>query len=258
MPDFFAWSKIIPVLLYPLPLVLLTLFVLSGAIKSVGLSWTARILVALLWTASTPWAADSLSRWWEVPRTAASALPPVSDAAIVLGGLSVPDVSTPDHLEFNRAAERITEAVDLWRSGRVRNLLITSGNGELVDSAAEAPGLAAWAQKQGVPEKAIAVEARSRNTKENAELSLPIVRERGWKSLVLVTSAVHMKRSEAIFKKAGYASDGKTLVVWPVDTQRDAKPFPLNAVADPSSLVTVQGVIKEVAGYIAYMLMGYL
>jgi uncharacterized SAM-binding protein YcdF (DUF218 family) len=258
MPDFFAWSKVIPALLYPLPLVLLALFVLSWAMSHPGARWTVRVLVVILWTASTPWAADQLSRWWEVPRGTASTLPPVSDAAIVLGGLSNPQVSTPEHLEFNRAAERITEAVDLWREGRVRNLLITSGNGELSEQVAEAPGLAVWAERQGVPENAVAVESKSRNTKENAEFSLAIVHERHWKSFVLVTSAVHMRRSEAIFRKAGYASNGNTLVLWPVDTQLDPRPFPANAVPDPASLVAVQSVIKEVTGYAAYWLMGYL
>ncbi len=258
MPDFFAWSKVIPGLLYPLPLVLLALFALSWAIGNRAARWTARVLVILLWTASTPWLADTLARWWEVPRSTAAALPPVSDAAIVLGGLSNPGVSTPEHLEFNRAAERITEAVELWRAGRVKNLLISSGNGELYAQAPEAPGLAAWTRRQGVPSQAVAVEDRSRNTKENAEFSLPLARTHGWKSFVLITSAVHMRRSEAIFRKAGYGSDGFSMAVWPVDTLRDDKPFPMNAMADPSSLVAVHAILKEVVGYAAYWVMGYL
>jgi uncharacterized SAM-binding protein YcdF (DUF218 family) len=258
MPDFFAWSKVIPSLLYPLPLTLLVLFALSWAVPRFVPRWTVRVFVAILWTASTPWAADQLAAWWEVPRSTASALPASSDAAIVLGGLSNPGISTPEHLEFNRAAERITEAVDLWRAGRVKNLLITSGSGELFTQPPEAPGLAAWAERQGVPAKNVAVEDRSRNTKENAEFSLPIAHTQGWKSFVLITSAAHMRRSEAIFRKAGYGSDGKTMVVWPVDTLRDDRPFPMNAMPDPASLLAVHSILKEVTGYAAYWLMGYL
>lgn len=259
MPDFFAWSKILPALLYPLPLILLALFVLTWAMRNEAARWTARVLVLLLWTASTPWAADTLTLWWETPRVSASSLPRVSDAAIVLGGMSYPKVSTPEHLEFNHAAERLTESVELWRAGRVKNLLITSGSDDLLDQdAVEAPGLAAWAERNGVPAKAVAVESKSRNTKENAEFSLPIVRENRWKTFVLVTSAVHMPRSAAIFRKAGYGSDGNSLVLWPVDTQRQDLPFPRNAVPSPSSLAVTQAVIKEVAGYAAYWLMGYL
>jgi hypothetical protein len=43
-----------------------------------------------------------------------------------------------------------------------------------------------------------------------------------------------------------------------VDTQRSATKFPFNAVADPSSLATVQGVLKEAVGYAVYWVQGYL
>jgi uncharacterized SAM-binding protein YcdF (DUF218 family) len=259
MPDFFAVSKIVPLLFYPLPLVLLLLFLLSWWPKKSPVRWPVRVLVVLLWTGSTPWFADQTARWWETPRVGRDTLPPVSDVAVVLGGVSDPTVSTPDHLEFNRSAERLTEAVALWREGRVKALLITSGSGELLDPAAvEAPGLAAWARSMGVPAGNIVVEAKSRNTYENAVFSLPLATAHGFKSFVLVTSAAHMPRSAAIFRKAGYARDGRTLVLWPVDTQRNTEKFPFNAVPDPSSLSAEQTVLREAVGYAVYALQGYL
>jgi len=259
MPDFFVVSKIVPLLLYPLPLVLLVLFLLSWWPKKSPVRWPVRVLVVLLWTASTPWFADQTARWWETPRVGRDALPPVSDVAVVLGGMSDPTVSTPEHLEFNRAAERITEAVALWREGRVKALLITSGSGDLLDpTAVEAPGLAAWARSMGVPAQDILVEAKSRNTHENATFSLPLATARGFKSFVLVTSAAHMPRSAAIFRKAGYEKEGRTLVLWPVDTQRTNEKFPFNVVPDPWSLSAVQSVLREVVGYAVYAFQGYL
>lgn len=259
MPDFFAISKILPALLYPLPLVLLVIFVSSWWIKKNPVRWVMRIVVLLLWTLSTPWAADSISRWWETPRSARVDLPPVSDAAIVLGGLSDPTVTNAEHWEFNKAVERLTEAVALYREGRVKALLITSGSGDLLNQQAkEAPGLAAWALAMGVPQQALIVESASRNTRENATLSLPLADERGLLSFVLVTSAVHMPRSAAIFKKAGYDKEGRTLVLWPVDTQQSDPRFPLNIVPDPSALSTVQAVIREMLGYAIYWAQGYL
>lgn len=259
MPDFFAISKVIPLVLYPLPIVLLVLFVASWWLKKNPVRWIFRILPVLLWVLATPWAADQVSSWWEIPRAEWDKLPSSSDVAVVLGGMSDPQVSTSEHLEFNRAAERITEAVALWRGGRVKNLLITSGSGDLLDpQSVEAPGLAAWARSEGVPGSALVVESASRNTRENASLSRPLADARGFKSFVLVTSAAHMRRAEAIFRKAGYDKDGRSLVVWPVDTQRTAIAFPFNAVPDPNSLQTVQGVVKEVVGYAVYWVQGYL
>ena len=259
MPDFFVISKIVPLLLFPLPFVLLVIFIFSFWNKNGFTRWSLRFVVALLWFLSTPWLANQASLWWEVPRSIRTQLPTVSDAAVVLGGLSDPSNSTPEHLEFNRAAERITEAVSLWREGRVKALLITSGSGELLDpQAVEAPGLAAWAHSQGVPATGVVVESASRNTRENAVKSLPLADSHGFHSFVLITSAAHMRRAEAVFRKAGYASAGHTLTIWPVDTQVNSTKFPFNAVPDPNSLATVQTVIREVIGYGVYYVKGYL
>lgn len=259
MPDFFILSKLIPLLLYPLPLFLLAIFFLSWFLKKNPVRWIVRALVVVFWTVSTPWFADTASRVWEVPRKEVDELPAVSDVAVVLGGMSDPAISTDDHLEWGRSAERLTEAVALWRQGRVKTLLITSGSGNPWNQdAKEALGLASWARSMGVPEGALVVESQSRNTLENAVLSLPLVEARGFQSFVLVTSAGHMRRSEAIFLKAGYASKGRTLVTWPVDTQIDSRRFPLAWVPDPGSLQTVQSHLKEAVGYWVYRLQGYL
>lgn len=259
MPDFFVISKIVPLLVYPFPLVLIALAVVSWWVQPRGPRWALRALVALVWLAGSPWVADLAVGAWEVPRRTLADLPAVSDAALVLGGLSDPVVSTPEHLEFNRAAERLTEAVGLWRAGRVKTLLISSGSGDLLNPAAvEAPGLAAWAVAQGVPADRVLVEDRSRNTYENARLSLGLADDKGLRSVVLITSALHMRRSAAVFGKAGFDRGGRHLILWPVDTQRDLRPFPLNLVPDPGSLANVQAVLKEVVGMVAYAWQGYL
>jgi len=259
MPDFFVISKIAPLFFYPLPFILLLIFFVSWWLKKNPVRWIVRIAVVVLWIVSTPWCADQVSQWWEMPRSTRDKLPPVSDVAVVLGGLSDATVSTPEHLEFNRSVERLTEAVALWREGRVKALLITSGSGDLLDpTALEAPGLGAWARSMGVPAEDILVESKSRNTRENATLSLPLAQGRGFHSFVLITSAVHMPRAAAIFQKAGYGAVGRSLALWPVDTQRNTEKFPFNAVPDPSSLTTVQAVLREVVGYWVYRAQGYL
>jgi len=259
MPDFFVISKVIPLLLYPLPLILLLIFILSWWLNKKSLRWIIRILTLALWLFSTPWTAQQLSQWWETPRTSRASLPPFSDVAVVLGGLSDPSGSTTEHLEFNRAAERLTEAVALYREGRVGALLITSGSGDLLNQEdKEAPGLAAWARAMGVPEEVVFVESESRYTRENATHSLPIAEKQGFQSFLLVTSASHMPRSAAIFKKGGYTENGKTLTLWPVDTQQSPVRFPFNAVPDPGSLTTSQSVLREAVGYAVYWVQGYL
>lgn len=259
MPDFFAWSKILPLILYPLPAVLLLLIVLSWWTKPYFVRWIIRAAVAFLWILSTPLAADFLLGLWQPPLKHRADLPAVSDAAVVLGGLSDGAVTDPEHLDFNGAAERLTEAVQLWREGRVKVVLITSGSGTLSrPQDKEAPGLARWARQAGVPEEALLVESESRNTRENALFSLPLLEGRGLKSVVLITSAVHMPRSEAIFRKAGYAREGRSLVTWPVDRNVWRADVPFCLVPDPSTLGAVQGLLKEALGFAVYRVFGYL
>jgi len=216
------------------------------------------VLTLLLWVLSTPWFADTLLTWWEQPRRALATLPPQSDVAVVLGGMSNPLAATLDHWEWGGAPERLLSALELYRSGRVGALLITSGSGNLLaPEAAEAPGLAAFARRWGLPEKDLLVESASRNTRENASLSLPLLVERKARSVVLITSAAHMNRAEAVFRKT-LAGTGITLELWPVDTRVSHAAFPFNAVADPDSLAQTTAVLREVVGWGAYRLAGFL
>ncbi len=54
-----------------------------------------------------------------------------------------------------------------------------------------------------VPEDKIIVENRSRTTLENGEFSIQILKEKGYENIILVTSALHMKRSVKCFENRG-------------------------------------------------------
>jgi uncharacterized SAM-binding protein YcdF (DUF218 family) len=66
----------------------------------------------------------------------------------------------------------------------------------------------------GVPANALLTEERSRNTRENAEMSAKLLRERGIQKVLLVTSALHMRRAVKLFEQQG-------LLVQPVATDHE-------------------------------------
>jgi uncharacterized SAM-binding protein YcdF (DUF218 family) len=107
-----------------------------------------------------------------------------ADAALVLSG----DV---DYL-------RVREAAGLHQSGRVRFLLVT-GAGVGGDSGR---ALADQARRLGVPDPAIVVEERSTSTRENVVNASVIVRQHGWRRVLLVTSASHMGRALRAARRA--------------------------------------------------------
>jgi uncharacterized SAM-binding protein YcdF (DUF218 family) len=56
----------------------------------------------------------------------------------------------------------------------------------------------------GIPDAAIQVEGGSINTRENALFSHQLLARRGIGRIILVTSAIHMPRAAAAFRKAGF------------------------------------------------------
>jgi uncharacterized SAM-binding protein YcdF (DUF218 family) len=71
-------------------------------------------------------------------------------------------------------------------------------------------------QVLGVPADAILVERQSRNTRENAVDTATLWREKGFRSGLLVTSAIHMPRAIATFRAVGL-----NLTPWPADFHVD-------------------------------------
>lgn len=82
--------------------------------------------------------------------------------------------------------------------------LLISG-GAPFSEAPEAEAAAAFLKELGVPENKLITEEKSRDTKENARFSLKICDEKGYKKIILLTSAYHLPRSVLLFSKAGTA-----------------------------------------------------
>ena len=106
------------------------------------------------------------------------------DAALVLSG----DV---DYL-------RIKHAAGLVKAGRVKAILLT-GQGIGGDSAEE---MRVEAIAAGVPADAIVLETASLTTRENLVFAAPLIKERGWRRIALVTSQSHLARALGTARKA--------------------------------------------------------
>jgi uncharacterized SAM-binding protein YcdF (DUF218 family) len=148
------------------------------------------------------------------------AQPPLDrvDGIIVLGGGEDPRASAFwGQIQLNEAAERYTAALALARRFPKARVLFTGGSGALRDVAGAEVSEAEWAQRfflnLGLSEERVLLEERSRNTVENADLSLALAKPRPGERWVLVTSAFHMPRAMRSFEAAGWIG----LTPWPVD-----------------------------------------
>ena len=195
-------SKILTQLVMPLSLCLLIVpigLLLRRRWPRLGLTMCVLGLGWLL-LCSLPVPSSALARTLEQtwPQQAATELPDV-DAIVVLGG----GVSRNTWgINLEAAADRVWFAARLFKAGRAPLVVLSGGTlSELGMDWPEAPAMAGFLGDLGVPESAILLESESRTTHENAVFTERLLRERGIRRILLVTSALHMPRALATFRK---------------------------------------------------------
>jgi uncharacterized SAM-binding protein YcdF (DUF218 family) len=175
-----------------------------------------------------------------------------ADAIVVLSG-GIRDLAWLgiDPEPSSVSLERVVKGVLLYRVLRMP-LIVSGGRGSLIPSEmAEADAMARAAVDLGVPRKEIIIENESRNTLESAMAVRGLI---PGKRIILVTSAFHMKRSVALFRKQGFD-------VVPAPTGYLALPRPLSWYTYiPSSvgLATSSVALSEYISFAWYSLQGDL
>jgi uncharacterized SAM-binding protein YcdF (DUF218 family) len=252
-------SKLVPLFVYPVGLTLV-LGLAAVGFTALGFRRVARTLsglaIAVLWLASTPLLANWLQSRLEAeyPPVAVDASPH-ADVAIVLGGAvgqAVPPRITPD---VSDAFDRVLHTARLYRAGLVGVVLVSGGNLPWQASAKpEAELIADLLVDLAVPRSAIVLDVLSQNTHENAINSAAIMTARGWKDALLVTSAAHMPRAFAAFRREGVAVSPAVTdiqVTYPLFQSL------LDLMPDADALARTTNVLKEYVGLIAYRLAGW-
>lgn len=114
------------------------------------------------------------------------------DAILVLGHAADDDGNpTPEQLA------RVTEAVREYERG-VAPRIVFSG-GAVANQFVEADVMARVAAAQGIPPSEIFVETKARDTIQNACYSAELMKNHGWRSAEVVSSAYHLPRASMIF-----------------------------------------------------------
>ncbi len=190
--------KILPIIFLPTGLVFLLM--LAGLLFRRRLLFVAAL--ALFWLASTPWIANGLARFVEQGMERKPAAEMLAADVIVI--LSEGRVVAPGAAAISEwtDGDRFWGGVELYRAGKAPLLVLTGGWSPWV-AAARPDGevMAGYAQMLGVPEKAIRLTGKVVNTAEEAQAVAAMLGRD--KSVLLVTSAFHMPRSQRLFEQAG-------------------------------------------------------
>jgi uncharacterized SAM-binding protein YcdF (DUF218 family) len=124
-----------------------------------------------------------------------------AEAIVVLGCRLKPDGTASPAL-----ARRVARGIALFQQGAAP-LLVLSGGG--AGTAPEAEIMRRIALAAGVPEAALLVEPRSRNTLENARETARLLTARGLRSILLVSDRIHLPRASLLFRHAGLKVAGR-------------------------------------------------
>lgn len=120
-----------------------------------------------------------------------------ADVAIVLGAAVSHDKPSPVF------TERINHAINLYHAENVKKLIFTGGIGE-TQTLAEATIARNYAVSKQVKEQDIYIETDSLTTKQNLINAKQIVNQENFKSALLVSDGLHLKRAMLMAKDLGF------------------------------------------------------
>jgi len=265
-PFLFGLYKFVKFLVYPTSwLVLLTALIAILAFASPSprrLRWirflalTSLILFLLL---ANPFLSRTLFGLLEIQ--AAPFDPDPSrrfDAIVVLsGGIYDKGSLRPrEQLSYSSLLRTMCGA-DLYTRGLAPKIVLSGGDAKIFGRGPhEALEMKHFALRVGVPEDAILVEDGSRTTHESAVETKRLL---GPASIVLATSAHHLPRSEALFRRQGFRVSPYPCSYGVRNRPGDLSDLtPFDMLPTVEGLFTSTGAIDELAGMLAYRLVGKL
>jgi len=263
---FIFLSKLLPLFVYPLgSACLLLLFALAAKNNPRARAGLITAALVILWLSSTTGFSHLLARSleWRYPTPDEI---PAADVIVVLGGGTEPATAPRPSVEVNGAGDRVLYAASLYKEGKAAHILLSGGNISWLNEGATTPAedMASILTAIGIPEEALWLETSSQNTYENALYSKEILAENEIERILLVTSAMHMPRSVAVFEKLGIE-----VIPIPVDFSITEEESPqdrsdniqskiINVIPRASGLSLTTNSMKEYIGYLIYKLQGWL
>ncbi len=255
---FFFLSKILFILVQPinwvLGLLLLALFTKKPLRKKRALIWSS--VLFLFFTNRLIF--NQFAKIWELDTITFDQIQQPYDIGILLGGYSNSQIlPNHDRQNFSSRANRFLNGYELYKTGKVKKLLLTGGSGDILQkNPSEAVKMREFLLRIGVPDEDIIVEGKSRNTWENAIFTKTILDEKHPNApCLLITSAWHMRRSIGCYEKAGIR-----FTPFSVDfvSERDRWAPENSIIPDRMGFYFWEMLVKEWVGCIMYKLQGYI
>lgn len=254
---FFILSKILAFIFAPLVWVFI-LFIYSFVTKVENRAKKLRLsAIAILFICSNSFIVDECFRQWEPVTPDYDLHNTKYDGAIVLGGIGDIDMRL-EKINFGTSGDRLFQILPYYFSGRIKKIIFTGGSGSIeFPEKREGLYVKKYLNSIHIPDSSLVIESNSKNTYENAVFTKTILDSLKIKgSYLLVTSAYHMPRSMAVFKKAGY----EQLTPYITNRRSGIRRFTPDHLLIPSAdaLFSLHFLIHEWVGFLIYKLKGYV
>ena len=244
-------NKLLPVFVLPVGWVCLLLILALWRKQW----WPVVVALLVLFVASVPAVASRLiggleAKFAAVPVAAAGP----ADAVVVLGGILGPKAAPGYVTNWSETSERYDGGVELLRTGRARVLVFTGARIPWEKrTTLEGEDLKAIAVRQGIPSDQMLVTREIGNTRDEARAVADMARDRGWRSVIVVTTAWHMPRAAQAFRQAGVA-----FTPFPVDFRcdRERSLSAVDFLPKAEALQMTETALREWYGYAFYAVFG--
>lgn len=253
---FFVLSKILSFILAPLTWIFIGLIYLLKKTWNSPLKKAVLIFTVTFYVLCNSFLTDEVIRVWEYEDDDIYLKDTKYDLAIVLGGMGRVDIRQ-QRFDFVEAADRLMQALELYKKGRVKKLMITGGSGSVLHpEQKEAMFVRKYMLSIGIPDSCIIVETESKNTRENAVMSKQVLDSLHFKgSILLVTSSFHMRRAIGCFHQAGF--ENFTPYITNKITGERKYEFDHCLIPNTDALKNITKIIHEIVGYCIYKIKGY-
>ncbi len=174
---------------------------------------------------------------------------------IVLGGLATYD-NIYERVIFHPATDRLMQALDLYKRGKIEKILISGGSGAVIyKEKKEADILKNYLIKIGISKDDIIIESKSKNTHENALFTSKILAANNESvKYLLISSSLHILRAQKCFEKEGTPVD-----IFPTNYKiKQFNTVGFYVIPSAEALSNWNMFIHEIIGLITYKISGYI
>jgi len=206
---------------------------------------------------SNPFIANQTLRAWEIPSYNSDNITESYEVGVLLGGSLLYFDKENYRPVYSQSVDRLIQTISLYKKGKIRKILLSGGSGAVTrPEEREADIMINVLQQSGIPVEDIIIERKSKNTYENAVFTAEILNQNfKGKKVLLITSAFHMRRTVACFRKAGVNAD-----VYPTDPKSHIQRYTPDHIIIPNaySFLSWETLFHEWIGMCTYKIAGYI